>query len=358
MTVDTYRLGLIGCGLIASAHGIAAERSNRDIRFSVCSSRSAESAKSFAEEFGCNDYYVDHRDLLRDNALHGIVIATPPDSHATIVEDCLQAGIKFILCEKPLTSNATEANAVRASANAAAATVLEGFMYRHHPQIAALRDLINSGELGAVDQIQCSINMLDTSETDGAALPQSWRREAEVGGVMHDFLCYPIDLANLILQQQPERALARVFTSPTYATPYRVFGMLEYGNGAVVSIAASRKSDFAQPLFVGCEKGSMRLDTAFNPIGDTQIIVQKSTGLIGQHRDTIHVPVPDPVSERLIDLPVFLWQLEHFADLIDGEKTPIMTLDESLRNAVTRDALIESGVTNAWVHVDRSMTSR
>jgi hypothetical protein len=175
---------------------------------------------------------------------------------------------------------------------------------------------------------------------------------------MHDFLCYPIDLANLILQQQPENALARVFTSPRYTTPYRVFGLLEYGDGTVVSIAASRKSDFGQPLFIGCEKGSIRLDTAFNPIGNTQIVVQKSVGLIGQRRHSIPVAVPEPVSERLIDLPVFLWQLEHFIDLIDGTSTPIMTLDESLRNAVTRDALIESGVTNTWVHVGRSMTSR
>lgn len=228
-------------------------------------------------------------------------------------------------------------------------------MYRYHPQIAALRQIIEGDELGPVDHVYSSVNMLDESELGGDRLPENWRRESAAGGgVLHDFLCYPIDIANLIMPEEPVRAMARTFSSPTYATPYRIYGMIEYANGAMASIGASRLTGFSQPLFVGCSGGVIRVNTAFNPIGDTEILVQRSEGLIGQRKEQIPVTVPEPVSERLIDLDVFRRQLEHFLDLINGDADPVMSLVESVRNACVRDALIESSQTNQWSNIDET----
>lgn len=348
MKSESIQLGIIGCGLIAKAHGIAARNSDRDIRFTACSSRSLESAETFADEFACRHVDADREKLLERRDLDGIVIATPPDSHAAIIADAVKAGCRFVLCEKPLTVDAKEATQIRDLARASGTTIIEGFMYRYHPQTRKLVELVRSNELGPVDHIHCSINMLDASEIDDSGFVPSWRREQEVGGVVHDFLCYPIDLANLLMQQQPKSVFARVFKSPRYNTLYRVFGMLEYENGVVASIGASRMSDFSQPLFIGCEKGSVRLETAFNPTGSTKIVVSRSDGLIGRRRSTVAIPLPEPASKSLIDLPVFQWQLEHFADLITGDARPAVDIEDSLRNARTRDALIAAGSGDCW----------
>lgn len=347
----TIRLGMIGCGLIARAHGIAAARAGRSIEFTCCSSRSVESAREFAKEFSVQQTYDDHRAMLANEHPDGFVIAAPPGVHKEVILDCLDSGIRFILCEKPLTLNAKEAIEVREAARAADAVVLEGFMYRYHPQIEKLRELLVAGELGNIDQVHSAVNMFDASE-DGPPLPENWRRDAQLGGgILHDFLCYPIDLANLLVSSPPVRAFSRTFESPRHGTVNRLFGLIEYENGAMATVGASRLTDFSQPLFIGCAHGSVHVDTAFNPIDDTEIVICRTDGLIDQRRECVSVAVPAPVSERLIDLHVFTWQLEHFADLIDGSAAAHITLDESIVGSLVRDALIRSAESNTWCEV-------
>lgn len=172
------------------------------------------------------------------------------------------------------------------------------------------------------------------------------------GGVLHDFPCYPVDFANLVIAALPVRALARSFESPVHGATFRVFGMIEYDNGVLASVAASRLADFSQPAIIACNRGTVRLDTLVNPIGDTELAVQRSAGLIALRRESIAVSVPEPLSERLVDLNVFTWQLEHFVDVINGAQEPRISLEESHKNACVRDALIASGGTGGWCEID------
>jgi len=342
---QTIKLAMIGCGLIARAHGIAAGRSATPVKFVACSSRSLSSAQSFADEFYCDAAYDDHLELLQNESLDGVIIATPPAAHQQIILDCLDAGTKYILCEKPLTLTGDEARIVAEAAQKAGAALLEGFMYRHHPQIRKSLEIIKSGELGAVDQFHSSICMLDPSEIGGEIMPPNWRRDSDEGGVLHDFLCYPIDAANLFIGSEPIKAFARTFISPRYNMVHRIFGMIEYANGAMATISASRLSDFNQPLSVACANGTLSLDIAYNPVGDTNIRIRRSSGMIATEQENVHIRTPENNSTRLLDLPVFTTQLEHFVALIKGKQPALISMQESLRNARVRDALIESSLT-------------
>jgi len=344
MTKRPARLAMIGCGLIANAHGIAANRSEAPVQFVACSSRKFSSAQSFADQFSC-EAYAGHLELLQNANLDGVVIATPPASHQQIILDCLDAGIQYILCEKPLTLTGDEARTVTEAAQKAGATLLEGFMYRHHPQIHKSLEIIRSGELGAVDHFHSSICMLDPSEIGGEIMPPNWRRDSDEGGVLHDFLCYPIDAANLFIGSEPIKVFARTFTSPRYNMVHRIFGMIEYANGAMATINASRLSDFNQPLSVACANGTLSLDIAYNPVGDTNIRIRRGSGMIATEQENVHIRTPENNSTRLLDLPVFTTQLEHFAALINGKQQALISMQESLRNARLRDALIESSLT-------------
>ena len=343
---------MIGCGLIANAHGLAAQHSGSAVQFVACSSRSLSSAQSFADEFSCTAAYDDHLQLLHNENLDGVVIATPPAAHQQIILDCLDAGIKYILCEKPLTLTGDEARTVTEAAQKADAILLEGFMYRYHPQIQRSLEIIQSGELGAVDHFSSSITMLDPSETGGEEMPANWRRDGDQGGVLHDFLCYPIDAANLFIDATPVRAFARTFTSPRYKTVYRIYGMIEYTNGAMATINASRLSDYNQPLSISCADGTLSLDVAYNPLGDSNIRIRRSSGLIATGEQRIPVITPENSSTRLLDLPVFTTQLEHFVALIQGRQKALISMQESLLNARVRDALIKSARSEQWTSVE------
>jgi len=350
------RLAMIGCGLIAQAHGLAANRSALPIQFVASSSRSLSSAQSFATEFACERAYADHRQLLRNEDLDGVVIAAPPAAHKQIILDCLDAGIKNILCEKPLSLTGEEARLVTNMAQETSANLLEGFMYRHHPQISRSLEIIRSGSLGKIDHFQSSITMLDPSETEEQDLPENWRRDAdEGGGVLHDFLCYPIDAANLFIGSTPVKAFAHTINSPRYNTVYRIYAIIEYANGAMATLSASRLSDFSQPLSISCSKGSLSLDVAYNPIGNSSIKIRQVSGLIATKENRISIKTPETNSTRLLDLPVFGIQLEHFAMVIQGRQQPLISMQESVTNARLRDALIESSRKDQWVEVDRAL---
>lgn len=354
MNNTPIKLAMIGCGLISAAHGIAARRSTYPISFTCCSSRSIESSRSFAAEYGCDKFYDSHRELLDAEDIDGLVIAAPPEVHAQIIQDCFAAGVKYILCEKPLTLTAAEARTIADGARINEATVLEGFMYRYHPQISKLLQLLKDGSLGQVDQFYSAVNMLDDSEMSGDRLEWNWRREASAGGgVMHDMLCYPIDAANLCAEAEPCRAFARTFVSPQYGTIFRIFALIEYQNGMLASVNASRMADFSQPLNVSCTHGSISLPVAFNPIGDTVIQIQRSHGLIATTTENVRIKVGPPVSERLLDLRVFTTQLEHFVHVINGTAKPAISLHESIRNAAVRDALLESADSGSWKGVEK-----
>jgi len=343
---------MIGCGLIANAHGLAAQRSGATVQFVAASSRSLSSAQSFADEFSCPAAYDDHLQLLQNENLDGVVIATPPAAHQQIILECLDAGIKYILCEKPLTLTGDEARIVTEAAQKAGATLLEGFMYRYHPQIQRSLEIIKSGELGAIDHFHSSITMLDPSETGGEEMPANWRRDGDQGGVLHDFLCYPIDAANLFIDSEPLKAFARTFTSPRYGTVYRIYGMIEYASGAMATINASRLSDYNQPLSVACANGTLSLDVAYNPLGESNIKIRRSSGLIATEEIQTPVNTIKNDSTRLLDLPVFTTQLEHFVAVIQGKQQTLISMQESLRNARVRDALIESARSEKWAAVE------
>jgi len=347
----TPKLGMIGCGLIANAHGLAAQRSRTSVKIVAASSRSLSSAQSFADEFSCPATYDDHLHLLQNETLDGVIIATPPAAHQQIILDCLDAGIKHILCEKPLTLTGNEAQTVTEAAQEAGATLIEGFMYRYHPQIQRSLDIIRSGELGAVDHFHSSITMLDPSEAGEDDMPPSWRRNEDQGGVLHDFLCYPIDAANLFIDSEPVKAFARTFTSPRYGTVYRIYGMIEYTNGVMATINASRLSDYNQPISVACTNGTLSLDVAYNPLDECQIKIRRSSGLIATGEIQTPVNAIKNDSTRLLDLPVFTTQLDHFVGVIQGKQQTLISMQASLRNARVRDALIKSALSGQWTSI-------
>jgi xylose dehydrogenase (NAD/NADP) len=98
---------------------------------------------------------------------------------------------KHVLCEMPLALTAADVDRIAAAASARDRTVTEGFMYRHHAQTARVRDLVESGAIGAPRLI-----------LSGFTYPQS--RTADVrleqalgGGCLWDIGCYPISFAHL-----------------------------------------------------------------------------------------------------------------------------------------------------------------
>ena len=346
------RLGMIGCGLISQAHGIAALQIQDRVRFAACMSRRRASAEAWARSMGIGPAHVydDLDAMLRHEPLDGVVIATWPADHRAHVETCLEHGLRYVLCEKALVTRAADALAIWDRARSLGAIVVEGFMYRHHPAVVRLRERVLSGELGTIDSIHATFHLPAQSPAPSAS--PSWRQQADAGGgVPHDFLCYPVDAAGWLAGGVPERALACGQHDPLTGTIDRLYGVIEYSSGCVASVASSRRAVFDQCLQVTCDHAQVRLPVAWTIVGDTEITEARSPRFIVRSESRIPV-CSQSHSERLIELPVFRLQLENFAAVIRAGAEPAVSLRESAINAFVIDALVES------MHARRSVPIR
>jgi predicted dehydrogenase len=91
-------------------------------------------------------------DLLNDPGLDAVVLATPVPTHAALAVAVLEAG-KHCFVEKPLAQSAADAERAVAAAAAADRLLMVGHLLEYHPGVRALKDVVDSGELGELRYI-------------------------------------------------------------------------------------------------------------------------------------------------------------------------------------------------------------
>jgi len=94
----------------------------------------------------------DYREMLADPAVEAVVVATPPETHAEIVEAALGAG-KHVLCEKPLATTSEDCVRLEHAARAAGRVLMVGHTYIFNPAVRLLRRYVADGAIGRVRYI-------------------------------------------------------------------------------------------------------------------------------------------------------------------------------------------------------------
>src|SRR3954451_5494022 len=108
-TARPIRLGMIGCGTIAQVHGEAMQASADAITFAACADLNVQAAEAFAARFGAPKVYSEMIEMVRSEQLDGVILATWPAHHHEHVAALIDAGVRFILCEKSLAINGPRA---------------------------------------------------------------------------------------------------------------------------------------------------------------------------------------------------------------------------------------------------------
>ncbi|MBN8943030.1 MAG: Gfo/Idh/MocA family oxidoreductase [Rhizobiales bacterium] len=345
------RLGIVGCGRISNAHGIAAQRIGGGLRFAACTDVNEDAARNFATTYGSNSFYTDYVEMIEKEQLDGVVFATWPGQHREQMEKAIAAGARFILCEKALALTGPEAVEIYDLAAANGATIVEAFMYTHHPAIARLDELVARPESGAIDSVRSSFHLF-LPEPDSTRI--TWRQRKETGGsVPYDRTCYPVNICGRYADALPVKVAATVTVSEAFGTITRLYGEITYASGRVALVESSNTAVFAQEVQVTCASRVYRMSTPFTMAGDATI--HEYEALKFSHvRETAHlVKSPLPVQD---DLPSFLAyrpQLERFADLITGKaEVSQPLLIESVVNSFTLDALVQAGLEERVVKID------
>ena len=148
--------GILGTGAIAQrfAEDFAYVK---DGTLLVSGSRSIGRAQAFAERFRIPYWYGSYQALIEDPRIEAVYVATPASEHTAGIELCLRAG-KAVLCEKPLTVNAREAEKVITLARESGVFLMEAMWTRFLPLIARLRELLAQNVIGEVRHVMADLS--------------------------------------------------------------------------------------------------------------------------------------------------------------------------------------------------------
>jgi predicted dehydrogenase len=189
--MNTLRWGLIGCGDIAQKRVAPVLCDLPGCELAAVSRARPELAEAFARRFGVRKWYATWQELLGNQDIDAVYLATPPRLHAQQTVAAAEAG-KHVLCEKPMAMTVAECDRMIAACQNNHVKLGIAY-YRHcYPAIARIKQIIAAGEIGAV--VWGQINAFEWFNPPPSH-PRYWfvRQEAG-GGPMFDFGCHRIEV--------------------------------------------------------------------------------------------------------------------------------------------------------------------
>jgi myo-inositol 2-dehydrogenase/D-chiro-inositol 1-dehydrogenase len=145
---EQIAVGVIGTGGMGGMHAEVIQTEIASATLAAVADLDKERAEKVAEKSGAA-VFADAEEMIRDEAVEAVVVASPDPTHAPLVKECLRLE-KPVLCEKPLADSAEAAlEVVEAEVELGRKLVQVGFMRRYDPQHVAAKEAIDAGTVGA-----------------------------------------------------------------------------------------------------------------------------------------------------------------------------------------------------------------
>jgi len=160
-----FRVGIIGCGDIAGGYDyggrqsrdtlthILAYKKNKMVGPIACADSNAEALERFKEFFNIDHAFESPQRMLEHFKPDIVSICTPPETHETILEICIESRVKGIWCEKPIGLDPNHIERLISAAEAKCIPILVNYMRRYDRLAREIKNLISSEELGKLDRI-------------------------------------------------------------------------------------------------------------------------------------------------------------------------------------------------------------
>jgi predicted dehydrogenase len=318
---------VLGTGFISGTLAEAITQSESGSVVAV-GSRSEDKAREFGERFGATRFYDSYEGVINDPEIDIVYNGLPNHLHAPLSILCARAG-KHILCEKPVAMNHDEAVAVIETIKEHDVFFMEAFMYRTHPQMAEMVELIRDGAIGQVRLIESSFGF-NRDMTGDCRMNPEWG-----GGGIMDVGCYVVSGSRLAAGAalgtdfaEPTSVNGIGFVDPETQVDLWASAALQFDGGIQASLACGMQVETEWRLCVFGSEGYIRINTPWLPHMDNHRFVVKRSGSESEEE------IPCDKSKT-----VFLHEIETVAKHIADRQVPppCMSWDDTLGNMKVLD---------------------
>jgi myo-inositol 2-dehydrogenase/D-chiro-inositol 1-dehydrogenase len=185
------RIGLLGAGRIGQIHARSAA-AHKTATLAAVFDVDAKAAGAIAAETGAG-VAKSVAEIIDDKAIDAVLICTPTDTHADLIERAAKAG-KAIFCEKPVDLSAARVRACLKVVADTKAKLMIGFNRRFDPSFATLKKRLEAGEVGKPE-------IVTILSRDPGPPPLSYIKHS--GGLFRDMMIHDLDMARFLLGEEP-----------------------------------------------------------------------------------------------------------------------------------------------------------
>lgn len=189
----TIRWGIIGCGDVTEVKSGPPYQNTDGFELVAVMRRDAAKAEDYAKRHGVPKFYSDADELINDEEVDAIYIATPPDSHAVYALKVAVAG-KPCCIEKPMAPSYAESLQIQKAFDEKDLPLFVAYYRRTLPRFLKIKEWIDANEIGAVRHIRWFLGK-PASEFDKSG-EYNWRTDANIapGGYFDDLASHGLDL--------------------------------------------------------------------------------------------------------------------------------------------------------------------
>ncbi len=315
-------------GILSTAHinrlVIPGAQASENVKLVAVASRDLRRAEDYANRWEIGRAYGSYDELLQDADVEAVYISLPNTLHCEWSIRALEAG-KHVLCEKPLSRHTEEVERAFDTAERMERRLSEAFMYRHHPQSARLRRLVDDGSIGELRLVRSSFSY-GLYDVDNIRL----RTDVE-GGSLMDVGCYCVN-GSRFLAGEPEVVYAQHMLGPT-GTDWVFAATLRFPGSVFAQFDCGTALAERDELEAIGTEGSLFLDDPWHC--DEPVIELRRNGKV----ERIEIERLDP----------YRLELENVSDAIRGVAPLLLGREDAVPQARALESLYDSAVSGSPV---------
>ena len=321
------RIGVLSVSNHLLKRVVLAVSESHECEIYAIASRDLNKAQEFAQEFNIPKVHFNYDALLADDQIDAVYIPLPNHLHAQWICKAADYG-KHILVEKPITIRADEAIDSLEFAHSKGVKLMEGFMYKFHPQWIRIRDIIRTNQIGKIQYIHTSFSYNNPSKTNIRNIKDYG------GGAMFDIGSYAVSVPRFLLQKEPKRVVSTMKFNAETGVDILSSGIIDFEE-AHATFSVSTLSEANQYVEIVCTAGRITIPIPFNAYVDTKtnIIVSTAQG------------------QRIVEFDVcdqYTLMFNAFAQAIVTDAPMPYAGNDAINNMKVLDAIFKSAETDQW----------
>lgn len=297
--MDVLKWGIIGAGDIVRRRVAPAIADLPNCELTAITRGQPNMAESFAKEFGAKRWYANWREMLADEEIDAVYVATPVFLHAEQTIAAAEAG-KHILCEKPMAMNTDECDRMIEACKTNGVKLGIAYYRRFYPVIERIRQLLASGEIG--NPVFAQMNAFEYVDL-AADDPRGWflEKAKSGGGPMMDFGCHRLEVLTDLFGDVRRSASITANVEFDREVEDTAAVLLQFASGPCASVTVTHAAREAQDtLDIFGTKGSLHIPLLNK--GDLQIKIADTTRTESHPpRANVHQPLIADFTEAVLN---------------------------------------------------------